>query len=279
MRIAYVEDNPTNLALVERIVKMANHSVVSYTEGEEALDALKRETFDLILMDVELAGVISGLEVVRQLRTHGLKTPIIAVTAYAMMGDRDKCLQAGCDDYLPKPLPITDFIQLLARFDAITKQRSISAALSTSTVPVVGTAPAAPATSPELAAPAAVAEPSLQPASTLAAAAPPSAAVVSPAAPPSAPMPAPTPSASESAPKVQSEASAGPVAPVAVPVSSPAPSSTSTATAPTSSPSGHTVTPPAPVPTQPPPVVNNTSTPSEPPQPNTNSGSSRETSP
>lgn len=279
MRIAYVEDNPTNLALVERIVKMANHSVVSYTEGEEALDALKRETFDLILMDVELAGVISGLEVVRQLRTHGLKTPIIAVTAYAMMGDRDKCLQAGCDDYLPKPLPITDFIQLLARFDAITKQRSISAALSTSTVPAVGTI-AAPPPDPDATSPVPVVA---EPAPTLAAAAaPPSVSTPAPAAaaPPPAPMPVPTPSASEIAPKVQSDASAEPVAPVAVPVSSPAPSSASAATAPTSSSSGHSsVTPPAPVPTQPPPVVNNTSTPSEPPQPNTNSGSSRETSP
>src|SRR5262245_15213961 len=115
MRIAYVEDNPTNLALVERVAKMNNHAIVSYTEGEIAVEELLREKFDLILMDIELAGDISGLDVVRKLRKDGLKTPIIAVTAYAMMGDKERFLEAGCDDYLPKPLPIMDFMALLGR--------------------------------------------------------------------------------------------------------------------------------------------------------------------
>lgn len=122
MRIAYVEDNPTNLALVERVARMTQHSVVSYTEGEIALQELAHEPFDLILMDVELAGEISGLHVVRKLREGGLKTPIVAVTAYAMMGDREKCMQAGCNDYLPKPLPISEFITLLAKYDTLLHQ-------------------------------------------------------------------------------------------------------------------------------------------------------------
>ncbi len=120
---------------------MANHSVVSYTEGEIALESLKREVFDLILMDVELAGVINGLEVVRQLRSHGLKTPIVAVTAYAMMGDRDKCLAAGCNDYLPKPLPISDFIALLARYEAILKTQGDAPQGDTNAAPRRGTGP------------------------------------------------------------------------------------------------------------------------------------------
>lgn len=158
MRIAYVEDNPTNLALVERIARMTKHNVVSYSEGEIALESLKQEPFDLILMDVELAGEMNGLEVVRQLRAHGLKTPIVAVTAYAMMGDRDRCLALGCDDYLPKPLPINDFIALLQRYDGFLKAAQTSkpaaapATLATTpttpTTPIAPTAPTVPTAAP-----------------------------------------------------------------------------------------------------------------------------------
>jgi len=122
MRIAYVEDNPTNLALVERVASMNQHVIVSYTEGEIALEELKKEVFDLILMDVELAGDMGGLEVVRKLRAFGLQTPIIAVTAYAMIGDRDRCIEAGCTDSLSKPMPIPQLIALLNRYDEITRQ-------------------------------------------------------------------------------------------------------------------------------------------------------------
>src|SRR5260221_7092623 len=148
MRIAYVEDNPTNLALVERVAGMNQHIIVSYNEGEIALQELVREKFDLILMDVELAGEVGGLQVVRQLRASGLKTPIVAVTAYAMMGDRDKCLEAGCDDYLPKPLPITELLALLARYDAalheakpvLAVEKPAAVAISTAPTPIPSTA-------------------------------------------------------------------------------------------------------------------------------------------
>ncbi|MEP7286063.1 MAG: response regulator [Chloroflexota bacterium] len=119
MRIAYVEDNPTNQALVTRVASMNHHVIVAYSEGEIARTELMQEKFDLILMDVELAGEINGLQVVKHLREHGLRTPIVAVTAYAMMGDRDKCLEAGCDDYLPKPLPITSLLELLDRYEKL----------------------------------------------------------------------------------------------------------------------------------------------------------------
>jgi CheY-like chemotaxis protein len=134
MRIAYVEDNPTNLALVERVASMNQHIVVSYTEGEIALLELKREKFDLILMDVELAGDMGGLEVVRNLRAYGLQTPIIAVTAYAMIGDRDKCIDAGCNDYLPKPMPIPQLIAVLDRYNEMVK-RGIPTSTVTASVP------------------------------------------------------------------------------------------------------------------------------------------------
>ncbi len=118
MRIAYVEDNATNLMLVRRVASMNAHEVVNYTEGEIAVQELAREKFDLILMDVELAGEMDGLDVVRALRKSGLTTPIYAVTAYAMMGDRERCLEAGCNGYLPKPLPIVELMTLLTRYEA-----------------------------------------------------------------------------------------------------------------------------------------------------------------
>lgn len=119
MRIAYVEDNAINLALVERVTRMLQHEVVNYEEGEEALVALSNQTFDLILMDIELAGALSGLEVVTQLRQAGMTTPIVALTAYAMAGDRERILKVGCNEYLPKPIPIAQFIELLKRYEAM----------------------------------------------------------------------------------------------------------------------------------------------------------------
>jgi CheY-like chemotaxis protein len=142
MRIAYVEDNATNLSLVQRVANMNAHEVVNYTEGEVALNELSHQKFDLILMDVELAGEMNGLQVTRSLRARGLTTPIIAVTAYAMMGDREKCLEAGCNDYLPKPLPIAEFLMMLSKYDAqIQAAKGVEAA---TTSPATATVPTPP---------------------------------------------------------------------------------------------------------------------------------------
>lgn len=145
MRIAYVEDNAMNLALVQRIAMMSGHIITSFTEGEIALTELSRQTFDLILMDVELAGEMNGLQVVRTLRARGLTTPIIAVTAYAMLGDREKTLEAGCNEYLPKPLPISDFLALLARYELQVQARQAAPmAARTPTAPLVEPVPPSP---------------------------------------------------------------------------------------------------------------------------------------
>src|SRR5579859_4165993 len=139
MRIAYVDDNLVNLALMQRIATMNNHSITSYTEGEVALVELSRQTFDLILMDVELAGEMGGLQVVRALRARGLTTPMIAVTAYAMIGDRERCIEAGCNDYLSKPLSIPETLALLNRYEAILKGAPAA-------TPTVAAAPVPPST-------------------------------------------------------------------------------------------------------------------------------------
>lgn len=110
MRILYVEDNLANVSLVRRVAQ--NHEVVNYIDGEEALRDFDTIKPDMVLMDVQLAGRLSGLDVVKKLREAGHKIPIIALTAYAMVGDRERCLAAGCDDYIPKPLPIPRLVEL-----------------------------------------------------------------------------------------------------------------------------------------------------------------------
>lgn len=122
MRIMYVEDNMVNLALVERIARMGGHTVVSYTDGEKALDALATDAAHLILMDIELDGELDGIQVVQKLRERGEKRPIVAVTAYAMTGDKERILAAGCDAYLPKPVPIADLIEIIAKYDPENEQ-------------------------------------------------------------------------------------------------------------------------------------------------------------
>jgi CheY-like chemotaxis protein len=117
MRILYVEDNPANLFLVQRVARMGNHDVVNYADGQSALDGFKNDKPDLILMDVQLPGLLTGLDVVKALRAAGHKTPIIAVTAYAMSGDRERCLEAGCDGYLAKPLPVNELVELFKRYE------------------------------------------------------------------------------------------------------------------------------------------------------------------
>ncbi len=117
MRIMYVEDNAVNLELVRRIARLGGHEVISHSNGKDALDALQTDTAHLILMDIQLEGEMDGIEVIKRLRARGDQRPIIAITAYAMRGDEERILGSGCNDYLPKPLPISQFITLLAKYD------------------------------------------------------------------------------------------------------------------------------------------------------------------
>ncbi|MBC7871620.1 MAG: response regulator [Chitinophagaceae bacterium] len=123
MRILYVEDNPANIFLVKRVAR--GHQVVNYIDGEEALRNFERDQPDLVLMDIQLAGPMNGLDAVRMLRSKGVTTPIIAVTAYAMVGDRERCLAAGCDDYLAKPLPIPHLLALFEKYKVQTTEQPI----------------------------------------------------------------------------------------------------------------------------------------------------------
>lgn len=131
MRILYVEDNPANVSLVKRVAR--EHELVNYVDGEEALRNFEKDNPDLVLMDIQLTGRLSGLDVVRELRQKGYTVPIIAVTAYAMIGDRERCLAAGCDDYMAKPLPIPDLLRLFEK-----RKQEVEASV---TAPVTATTP------------------------------------------------------------------------------------------------------------------------------------------
>ncbi len=103
-RILIVDDIDTNIDLLEQILDEA-HEVSIARSGEEALESIQKLRPDLILMDVALPG-INGLEATRIIKaTPDLADiPVIAVTSYAMRGDRAKALKTGCDDYLTKPI-------------------------------------------------------------------------------------------------------------------------------------------------------------------------------
>jgi len=106
-RILLAEDNPINQKVATRLLEKRGHTVVTAGDGAKALAAIKRHAFDIVLMDVQMPRM-SGFEVTAAVRAAERKTgahlPIIALTAHAMKGDRERCLGAGMDDYLTKPL-------------------------------------------------------------------------------------------------------------------------------------------------------------------------------
>jgi CheY-like chemotaxis protein len=116
-RVLIVDDNPTNLKLVAYLVKANGYEVDTATDADAALAAIAAHRPRVILMDLQLPGV-DGLALTRQLKqdpaTHDIA--IIAVTAYAMKGDQEKAFEAGCDDYVTKPIDTRALPQLIARY-------------------------------------------------------------------------------------------------------------------------------------------------------------------
>lgn len=104
-RILYIEDNEQNFYLVSFILTARQHEVSWAKDGQAGVDAAVAGEPDLILLDIQLP-VMDGYAVARALRSHPAlgSTPIIALTSYAMPGDRDKALQAGCTGYIEKPI-------------------------------------------------------------------------------------------------------------------------------------------------------------------------------
>jgi len=110
-KILVVEDNEKNMYLVSFILKKKGHEVIETKSGGEGVELAIKEKLDLILMDIQLPG-IDGLEATRRIRNSKAngKIPIIALTSYAMVGDRERALKAGCTGYIEKPINPETFI-------------------------------------------------------------------------------------------------------------------------------------------------------------------------
>jgi two-component system sensor histidine kinase/response regulator len=120
LRVLVAEDNAVNQALARRLLEKRGHTVVIAENGSMALEALEREAFDLILMDVQMP-VLGGLEAAAYIREReraagcGARIPIIALTANAMAGDRERCIESGMDEYLTKPIQARDLFATMER--------------------------------------------------------------------------------------------------------------------------------------------------------------------
>jgi len=117
-KILVVEDNDMNMQLVEFLLEEGGYAIVKATSGEEALTLTREGTApDLILMDIHLPGM-DGLSVVRAMKEDARtsRIPILALTAHAMRGDRDRFLEAGCDGYISKPIDVKTFLRSIQQY-------------------------------------------------------------------------------------------------------------------------------------------------------------------
>ncbi len=114
LRVLLAEDNPVNQEVALRLLERRGHSVIVAENGKQALTAIERHKFDLVLMDVQMPEM-GGLEATQLIRENekatGEHLPILAMTAHAMQGDRERCIAAGMDGYLAKPIDPKSFFQ------------------------------------------------------------------------------------------------------------------------------------------------------------------------
>ncbi len=119
LRILVAEDHPVNQQLILRLLERRGHTITLAGDGRQAVEAYGRDAFDLIIMDVQMP-VMDGFEATAAIRaieaTTGIHVPIVAVTAHAMDGDRERCLQAGMDDYMSKPIHTPTLLAFVAKF-------------------------------------------------------------------------------------------------------------------------------------------------------------------
>jgi two-component system sensor histidine kinase/response regulator len=119
LRVLLAEDNPVNQRLASRLLEKRGHSVVVAANGVEALEAIEKGSFDMVFMDVQMP-VMDGFEATSAIRKRegagGVRLPIVALTAHAMKGDREKCLAAGMDGHLTKPIRPDELDEILRSY-------------------------------------------------------------------------------------------------------------------------------------------------------------------
>jgi CheY-like chemotaxis protein len=130
-RILLVEDDQDHQPLLSLMLRKAGSEVTVAENGQVAIDLTRaaregNRPFEIIVMDVQMP-VLDGLAATRKLRAEGFTKPIVALTARAVSTDRDKCLAAGCDDFLPKPITRAELVRLLAAHLKRSRARSEAA--------------------------------------------------------------------------------------------------------------------------------------------------------
>lgn len=115
-KILIVEDNEQNMRLFDQLLQAYGYSTVKSTDGSDVIDLVRANNPDLIIMDIQLPGR-SGIEITKDLKSdqNFKHIPIIAVTAFAIKGDENVILEAGCDDYIAKPINVRVFLETVAK--------------------------------------------------------------------------------------------------------------------------------------------------------------------
>ena len=115
--VLIVEDNELNMKLLNDLLCSNGYETLQAADGMQGLELAREHIPDLIIMDIQLPG-ISGLKVTRTLKADDeMKAiPVVAVTAFARQGDKETILEAGCDDYIAKPISISNFIETVTRY-------------------------------------------------------------------------------------------------------------------------------------------------------------------
>jgi CheY-like chemotaxis protein len=119
MRILVAEDYPSNQRVLVEMLKRLGYRADAVADGKEVVQALERQDYDLVLMDIKMPEMdgITATQAIRKLRPeNGPK--IVAITAFALEGDREKCLEAGMDDYIAKPVKMTELADILEKYSA-----------------------------------------------------------------------------------------------------------------------------------------------------------------
>ncbi len=115
--ILIVEDNEKNMRLISDLLSASGYAILSAVDGQQGVALAKEKKPDLILMDIEMP-VMNGLEATKALKNDNntINIPIIALTSYAMKGDKEKFLSEGCDGYLSKPFNVNELLKTVAKY-------------------------------------------------------------------------------------------------------------------------------------------------------------------